>query len=118
MAGIQLERDTGWLLHQWAGWAKADPELARIHYPELSPFVKMKARAGAKAYIISDDDALEIDQAIARLRKRDAEMGRATALFYWLGGNMSLTARVLGIHRKRVDVLIAAGTAWIDCAIS
>ncbi|MCC5855137.1 MAG: hypothetical protein JJU10_05550 [Idiomarina sp.] len=117
MSGIQLEKDTCWLLKQWAVWAKSESELLKLYFPDMAPFAKIMCRNAGKVYAISDEQALEVDRAISKLRTRDEEMSKATALFYWLEGNTAATARVLKIHRTRVDVLVAAGTAWVDAIL-
>ncbi|MGX5913934.1 antiterminator Q family protein [Aliidiomarina sp. Khilg15.8] len=114
MAGIQLERDTSWLLEQWARWARSNPELARIDYPSVQPYTRMVSKGIRGSCLIDESEALEIDQLLARLNTRDEDMGRATVLYYWLNSNSSLVARVLGIPRARVNVLISSGTAWVD----
>lgn len=117
MAGIQLERDTKWMLEQWARWARSNPELARIDYPSVQPYTKMVTARNARACMLDDDEVLGVDLALSRLRFRDSEMGRATILYYWLNQNASFVARVLGLPRARVEVLSAAGTAWVDSAL-
>ncbi len=64
-----------------------------------------------------------IDAIIAKLKIRDREMAKALVVFYFSGGNASHVARVLSadagekINRKRADVLVKAGTAWVDAVL-
>ena len=69
------------------------------------------------AFVIGDDEAIVIDIVVARLTKSDLEMGKVLTLYYYSGSNLSLVARVLGIGRNRVNVLVQAGTAWIDAKL-
>ena len=69
------------------------------------------------AFVIGDDEAIVIDIVVARLTKRDLEMGKVLTLYYYSGSNLSLVARVLGIGRNRANVLVQAGTAWIDAKL-
>lgn len=55
--------------------------------------------------------------AVAKLSMRDVEMGNVLTLYYFSGSNLSLVARVLGIGRNRANVLVQAGTAWIDAKL-
>lgn len=105
------------MLEQWARWARSNPELARIDYPSIQPYTRMVKSKHTKQCCLNDDEAMAIDLALARLKSRDAEMGRATMLYYWLGQNVSMVSRVLGIQRKRANLLVASGTAWIDAAL-
>lgn len=73
--------------------------------------------------LISEEEALLIDSIIAKLKTRDREMAKALVVFHFSNGNASLVARVLSagsvqkINRKRVDVLVKAGTVWVDACL-
>lgn len=114
MAGIQLERDTRWMLEQWARWARSNPELARIDYPSIQPYTRMVKAQSSTAWLLNENDIILVDRKLAQLKQRDDEMGRATILFYWFNGNISAVARALKLERRRAGVLVTAGTAWID----
>ena len=64
-----------------------------------------------------------IDSIIAVLKIRDREMVKALVIFYFSDGNASHVARILSaqseqkINRKRADVLVKAGTAWVDAVL-
>jgi len=73
--------------------------------------------------LITDDEAMLIDSIVAKLKIRDREMAKALVIFYFSDGNASYVARVLSanaevkVNRKRVDVLVKAGTAWVDAIL-
>ncbi len=104
--------NTPWLLDQWARWAQVNPGVS-LGYPTVTPFRRLLGST-VPPPLISDDEATVIDSAVARLCRRDGEMGRAVVLYYFGGGNVSWVARTMQVHRKRADMLVQSGTAWID----
>jgi len=88
--------------------------MKRVGYPGSSPFV---STTGDTWLAITDDEALEVDLAVARLIKRDEEIGSVLKTFYFNDCNMSLTARVMKISRQRAIVLIKCGEHWIDAKL-
>ena len=116
-------KNTDWLLAQWAKWAKQGG-VAPQGYGESAMFHEVeRLTTSPTRLLICEEDALQIDGIIAQLTIRDGEMAQATMLFYYSDGNASHVARVLSkgkkrtINRKRVDVLVKAGTAWVDAIL-
>ncbi|GLS27754.1 antiterminator Q family protein [Marinibactrum halimedae] len=106
--------DTPWLLDQWARWARSNPD--NIGYPTIEPFRRLLGSKGLSP-AISDDEAMRVDAALSRLLARDSEMGEAVTKYYLYGGNLSRLARELKVDRRRAEVIVKAGTAWMDCAL-
>ena len=104
--------ETPWLLEQWARWARINQGLT-LHYPCLATFTKFQGKASL-APDISDQEAIAIDRIVSKLRHRDTEMGDAVILYYFSGSNLSYVARELGMDRRKADVLVKSGTAWVD----
>ncbi len=107
--------NTPWLLEQWARWALVNPGVSLSH-PTVTP-VREQLGSTLPLPLINDDQALVIDSAVARLCRRDNEMGSAVALYYLGGGNVSWVARIMQIHRKKADLLVKSGSAWVDAAL-
>ena len=72
---------------------------------------------GGSVLAITEEEAQEVDAAVARLIQRDEEMGRVLKLYYFSGCNASLVARAFEINRKRAIVLVQCGTAWVDAKL-
>lgn len=107
--------NTPWLLEQWARWARFNPSLS-LGYPVITPFARLLGST-LPSSVISDVVAMRVDGAVARLNRRDGDMGQAVVLYYFRGGNVSWVARMMGIHRKKADILVKSGTAWLDAAL-
>lgn len=110
-----ISDNTPWLLEQWARWARSNPG-SSLGYPAITPFARLLGST-LPSPVISDAEAMLVDGAVARLNRRDGEMGQALVLYYFGGGNVSRVARLLESDRKRVSVLVNAGTAWVDAAL-
>ena len=112
---LETERTTAYVLEQWGIWSK---ERLNIGYSRVSPMWigRLKPSQHREPDIL-DAEAVLIDSLLARLEHRDSVMGQVTIDFYRHGCNVSETARRFNLNRKRVDVLVSSGTAWIDAAL-
>lgn len=117
-----LSNNTGWLLSQWALWSRRGSCGPR-GYGEGVMFQDVARQRESSALLITDKEAQQVDKIIAKLKVRDREMAMATMVYYFSAGNASHVARVLSarshekVNRKRVDVLVKAGTAWVDACL-
>ncbi|MFJ2445178.1 antiterminator Q family protein [Pseudomonas sp. NPDC087626] len=111
--------DTEYLLEQW-GWWRMDgvgvpgyvsPTLALIRLAVPQP-------AASISYCITDDWALAIDEAVARLTLRDQQMGDIAWLYFGAKWPMTRVGKHYGISEGKARELARAGAAWIDCALS
>lgn len=69
--------------------------------------------------ICPDDDAMDVDRAIARLKKRDRDIGRIVVMAYLSQYSLARIARESGLgSRERARYLLGSGEAWIDCALA
>ncbi|MGR6453094.1 antiterminator Q family protein [Pseudomonas plecoglossicida] len=111
--------DTEYLLQQW-GWWRMDragmpsytsPTFALMHQAVPQP-------STSKNYCITDDWALAIDNAVARLTVRDQQMGDVIWLYYGAKWPMVRVGKHYGISEGKARALVRAGTAWIDCCVS
>lgn len=116
-----LSNNTNWLLSQWARWARQGNGLPSSFGSPM--FQDLPQKSSGPNLLITEDEAMLIDSIIAKLKIRDREMAKALVVFYFSDGNASHVARVLSaqseqkINRKRVDVLVKAGTAWVDAVL-
>lgn len=89
----------------------------------LSPtFVLMRQvipqASTSKSYCITDDWAIAIDNAVARLACRDQQMGDVIWLYFGAKWPMARVGKYYGISEGKTRELVRAGAAWIDCALS
>lgn len=110
--------DTEYLLEQW-GWWRMDG-MGIPHYVS-SMQVLMRDHvaqpAVCKSYCISDELAGVIDSAVARLTRRDQQMGDFIWLYYGAKWPMLRLGRHYGISEGKARELVRAGVAWIDCVL-
>lgn len=105
--------ETSKLLMRWAVWARQDQQA--LGFPSLAPFVVEPSKTPES---LSDDQAGPIDAAVAQLIKRNEETGRAIYIYFFSGCNISHTARSLDMDRRKANVLVQSGIAWIDAILS
>lgn len=71
----------------------------------------------SKNYCITDDWAIAIDNAVARLTQRDQQMGDVLWLYFGEKWAMVRVGKYFGISEGKARELVRAGAAWVDCAI-
>lgn len=94
----------------------------RIMPNYVSPTLALMKQAvmqfsASKNYCITDDWALAIDSAVAKLASRDRQMGDIIWLYYGAKWPMLRVGKYYGISEGRARELVRAGVAWVDCAI-
>ena len=99
--------ETRELLSQWAKWVMAGGKTINI-------LAAMMQEPSKTPYWITDDDALILDVALARLKQKDKETARVTISYFYHMENSTATAEYLRINRRRVVSLVDAGIAWVD----
>ncbi|MBV4452728.1 MULTISPECIES: antitermination protein Q [Pseudomonas] len=72
---------------------------------------------GIKNYCVTDDVALVVDRAVAKLATRDAQMGNFIWLYFGAKWPALRIARENDMGEAEARELIKAGVAWVDCAI-
>ncbi|WP_247846141.1 antiterminator Q family protein [Pseudomonas sp. A2] len=109
--------DTEYLLEQW-GWWRMDgsgvpnyisPTFALMRQAVPQPSV-------SNNYCITDEWAIAIDAAVARLTRRDQQMGDIIWLYYGAKWPMLRIGKHYGMSEGKARELARAGVAWIDCA--
>lgn len=110
--------DTEWLLEQWGYWRMDGMGVPRYVSP-LYALIRDNApcEGGVKEYSLTDDLALVLDGAVARLINRDDQMGNFIWLYFGAKWPALRIARENGIGEAKAREVIKAGVAWIDCAL-
>ncbi|MCI8210641.1 antitermination protein Q [Pseudomonas sp. S25] len=70
-----------------------------------------------KSYVITDDLACAVDSALARLCKREQQMGDMIWLYYGAKWPAVRVGRHYQCSEMKARELIKAGVAWIDCVL-
>ncbi len=110
--------DTEYLLEQW-GWWRMDGMGVPRYVSPLFALMRdnVPSEGGVKQYVITDDLALALDGAVARLTKRDEQMGGFIWLYFGAKWPALRVGRESGISEAKAREVIKAGVAWIDCAL-
>lgn len=111
--------DTEYLLEQWGWWRMDGVGVPGYTSPTLALMRQAVAQVSAsKNYCITDDWAIAIDGAVARLAHRDQQMGDIIWLYYGAKWPMLRIAKHYGMSEGKTRELARAATAWVDCAIA
>ncbi len=110
--------DTEYLLEQW-GWWRMDGMGVPSYVSPLYALIRdnTPGEGGIKQYVLTDEVALVVDGAVARLTKRDQLMGNFIWLYFGSKWPALRIAREAGIGEAKAREVIKAGVAWIDCAL-
>lgn len=110
--------DTEYLLEQWGWWRMDGMGVPGYTSPTLALMLQSMPQVGAsKNYCITDDWALVIDHAVAKLACRDQQMGDIIWLYFGAKWAMVKVGKRYGISEGKARELARAGAAWVDCAI-
>ncbi len=110
--------DTEYLLEQW-GWWRMDGMGVPRYVSPLYALIRDNnvTEGGIKNYCVTDDVALVVDRAVAKLAARDAQMGNFIWLYFGAKWPALRIARGNDMGEAKARELIKAGVAWIDCAL-
>lgn len=110
--------DTEYLLEQW-GWWRMDGMGVPRYVSPLYALIRDNnvTEGGIKNYCVTDDVALVVDRAVAKLAARDAQMGNFIWLYFGAKYPALRIARENYMGEAKARELIKAGVAWIDGAI-
>lgn len=105
--------DTEWLLEQWGSWRMDGMGVPRY----VSPSIGAAAVGGGAEYTLTDDAALLIDRAVAKLIQRNQQMGDFVWLYYGAKWTMVRIGESARISERSAREIIKQGVAWIDSAL-
>lgn len=109
--------DTEYLLEQWGWWRMNGGGIPRYISPAYVIMRDNIEQQCGYSYCITDDHALLVDGAVARLSARDAQMGAFIWLYFAEKWPALKIGKRNGVGEAKARELIKAGVAWIDCAI-
>ena len=109
--------DTEYLLEQWGSWRMSGMGVPRY----VSPLAALKNQCcpepSAMSYVITDDAAMVVDSIIARLIKRNQQMGE---FIWWYFGAKWTMVRIGEAHKmseRSAREVVRQGVAWVDSAL-
>lgn len=107
---------TEYLLEQWGYWCRSGAGIPRYTSPA---FALMRDNVGSTVptAMITNADAEKVDRAVARLGKRDQEMGDCVWLHFAEKRTYHGIAKRLGIGKSKAAELVRSGVAWVDGAL-
>ena len=110
--------DTEYLLEQWGWWRMDGAGVPSCASPTFALMRQaMPQMSVSKNYCITDDWAMAIDKAVAKLAHRDQQMGDIIWLYYGAKWPMNRVGKHYGVSEGKTRELARAGAAWIDCAL-
>ena len=104
------------MLEQW-GWWRMDGRGVPNYTSPAFALMRSQLPSGSKPYAITDDLAVVVDGALARLCRRDRDMGDMIWLYYGAKWPAIRVGRHYHVSEMKARELIKAGVAWIDCAL-
>ncbi|WP_207239423.1 antiterminator Q family protein [Pseudomonas sp. GW456-L15] len=109
--------DTEYLLEQWGWWYWDGSGLRCCISPSFAIMREaMPVRSASLCYCITDEQAIYIDRAVARLSERDQQLGDIIWLYYGAKWPMARVGKWYGISEGKARELARSAAAWIDCA--
>jgi hypothetical protein len=108
--------DTEHMLEQWGWWRMDGMGIPSYASPMLA-IMRDMLPSTTKSYTITDDLAGVVDSALARLCRRDQQMGDMIWLYYGAKWPAVRVGRHYGVSEMKARELIKAGVAWIDCVL-
>ncbi len=109
--------DTEYLLEQWGSWRMSGMGVPRYVSPLAALMNQCCPVPSALTYVITDDAAMVVDSILARLIKRNQQMGD---FIWWYFGAKWTMVRIGEAHKmseRSAREVVRQGVAWIDSAL-
>ena len=109
--------DTEYLLEQW-GWWRMDGAGVPSYTSPAYALMRNHLPSAAKSFSITDELAMAVDGAVARLCRRDQQMGDILWLYYGAKWPMVRVGKYFGLSEGKTRELARAASAWVDCVLT
>ena len=106
--------DTEYLLEQWGWWRMDGMGVPRYVSPLLALMRDNVQMPSTASYVITDDQALVVDSAVAKLTQRKGQMGLFLWLYFGAKWTMVRIGESAGISERSTREVIRSGVGWID----
>lgn len=114
--GLAHIKTTEWLLINWGRWAYSNRGLS-LNYGALEPYERMRAPMPPEP-MISDAEAIVVDEAVSALREARPKEGDALARYYLGSKTYRALGREMGRHHAQVAQLVDSGKMWVEGRIA
>lgn len=109
--------DTEYLLEQWGSWRMSGMGVPRY----VSPLAALKNHCcpepSTMTYVITDDAAMVVDSILARLIKRNQQMGDFIWWYFGAKWTMVRIGEANKISERSAREVVRQGVAWVDAAL-
>lgn len=109
--------DTEYMLEQWGWWRMDGMGIPGYTSPAFS-LMRGLLPSASKSFSITDELAMAVDGAVARLCKRDQQMGDILWLYYGAKWPMVRVGKYFGLSEGKARELVRAASAWVDCVLT
>ncbi|UEH06685.1 antiterminator Q family protein [Pseudomonas sp. HN8-3] len=106
--------DMEYLLEQWGWWRMDGMGVPRYVSPLLALMRDNVQMPSTASYVITDDQALAVDSAMAKLTQRNGQMGLFLWLYFGAKWTMVRVGESAGISERSAREIIKAGVGFID----
>ena len=109
--------DTEYLLEQWGSWRMSGMGVPRYVSPVAALINQCCPEPTGLSYAITDDSAMLVDATIAKLIKRNQQMGD---FIWWYFGAKWTMVRIGEAHKmseRSAREVVRQGVAWVDSAL-
>lgn len=109
-----MRGDVDYMLIQWGIWVRTQVGVPRYVSPAWAMMRDNLQSPGDPDPDISEDEALVVDRAMARLYRGYPEAGMAVWNYYrYQGMTMRRLAVLMGVSKAKADELIKVGCAYV-----
>lgn len=112
------ERNTAVLLQEWGVWLKQDSGFNLRARSAMQMIVQSAGDDGYEVANIADDDAMEVDRAMAKLKVHRPEYFRVLWLACVCGYSFRAAADTLNVSQIAVARLYEGAYTWVDFVLN
>lgn len=112
------ERNTAVLLQEWGVWLKQDSGFNLRARSAMQMIVQSAGDDGYEVANITEDDAMEVDRAMAKLKFHRPEYFRVLWLACVCGYSFRAAASTMNLNDKVIARLYEGAYTWIDFALN
>lgn len=98
--------DTKARLTDWGQWVRSGGS--------MTGYSAVNLMAPSGGCDVPDDEALMVDRAVAALKKREPDLGKALVNYYVRRWNYAVLGLELRVNREKARVMVMTGEAWVD----
>jgi hypothetical protein len=109
--------DTEYLLEQWGSWRMSGMGVPRYVSPLAALMNHCSPEPSSLTYVITDDAAMVVDSILARLIKRNQQMGDFIWWYFGAKWTMVRIGEANKMSERSAREVVRQGVAWVDSAL-